>query len=136
MTSRDGLHFNRWNRQFDSDHRSARSGWESKQLYAHGLLQLPGNNRELALYATEAYYAGPGSRVRRFRIRTDGFVSVHADQIASEFLTKAFTFDGSQLNMFLTGPNGSLRFEIQDESGKAIPGYRLEEGSPLSAIRN
>ena len=45
---------------------------------AWGLLQLPGNDRELSVYATEAYYAGPGSRVRRFTFRTDGFVSVHA----------------------------------------------------------
>ena len=52
-----------------------------------GMVQLPGNNREYSVYATEAYYTGPDSRVRRFVYRVDGFVSATADSSGGRLLT-------------------------------------------------
>ena len=132
MTSRDGLSFKRWTKELipitaPKDREGNRSNYMT-----NGLLQLPGQNRELSVYATEAYYAGPGSRVRRFSIRIDGFVSVHADSMTSEFITKPFTFSGSQLKVnFLTENQGSMRFELQDDSGKPLVGYGLADCIPL-----
>ena len=45
---------------------------------AHGLVSLPGNDREWSVYATEARGEGPDTRLRRFTYRVDGFVSVRA----------------------------------------------------------
>lgn len=132
MTSRDGLHFKRWNTELipitaPKDRDGNRSNYMS-----HGLLQLPGQARELSVYATEAYYAGPGSRVRRFSFRTDGFVSVHSDETTSEFVTKPFTFSGIQLRVnFATMSSGSIRFEVQDEAGKPLVGFALADCVPL-----
>jgi hypothetical protein len=96
-----------------------------------GLLQLPGNDRELSVYATEAYYAGPGSRVRRFTFRTDGFVSVHA---AGEGMltTRPLTFEGSKLSVNLVS-KGPTRVEVQDAAGRPLPGFALDDCLPISA---
>jgi hypothetical protein len=98
-----------------------------------GLLQLPGQDRELSVYATEAYYAGPGSRVRRFTFRTDGFVSLHAGDAPGEMVTRVLTFAGSKLMLnAATGSSGSLRVELQDAAGKPLPGFALAD---CTAIR-
>ena len=72
MTSRDGLHFNRWSEAvIPEDAPEDRKGNRSNYM-TWGLLQLPGNDGEYSLYATEAYYTGPNSRVRRFTYPRDG----------------------------------------------------------------
>ena len=125
MTSRDGVNFKRWPEPLipitaPKDRDGNRSNYMTS-----GLLQLPGKPNELSVYATEAYYAGPGSRVRRFTFRTDGFVSLHAGADAGEMLTRPLRFAGKELTLnFATAKNGSLRMEIQDSDGKAIPGLR------------
>jgi len=132
MTSRDGLSFKRWSKELVPITAPKDRDGNRSNYMANGLLQLPGQNRELSVYATEAYYAGPGSRVRRFSLRTDGFVSVHADAPMSEFITKPFTFSGSQLKVnFVTRDGGSIRFEVQDDAGKPLVGYGLADGKPL-----
>ncbi|MDP6935375.1 MAG: hypothetical protein QGG40_20815, partial [Myxococcota bacterium] len=47
--------------------------WLTKLTW--GILELPGKSRELSMYASEGYYEGSDSRLRRFSYRTDGFVS-------------------------------------------------------------
>ncbi|MDZ4289689.1 MAG: hypothetical protein U0984_17115, partial [Prosthecobacter sp.] len=66
MSSRDGVNFKRWPDPLipitaPKDRDGNRSNYMTR-----GLLFLPGNDREMSVYATEAYYKGPGSRVRRF----------------------------------------------------------------------
>jgi len=97
---------------------------------ARGLLQLPGNDRELSVYATEAYYKGPGSRVRRFVYRTDGFVSAHASE--GTLVTKPFTFTGSKLVLNILS-KGETRAELQDATGNVLPGYALNDCTPITA---
>ena len=62
-----------------------------------GLLQLPGHDGELSVYGTEAYYTGPGSRVRRFAYRLDGFVALHAGSDGGEAVTRPIRFQGNKL---------------------------------------
>ncbi|MDF1746387.1 MAG: hypothetical protein P1V19_22010, partial [Gimesia sp.] len=43
-------------------------------------------------------------------------------------LTKPIIFDGSQLSInFSTSAAGGIKVEIQDEAGKAIPGFSLAD---------
>ena len=96
-----------------------------------GMVQLPGNDREYSVYATEAYYTGPDTRVRRFVYRVDGFVSVRAEE-GGELLTKPLTFSGKSLRVnYTTSGTGRLRVELQDAAGKAIEGYALDDSKPL-----
>ena len=133
MTSRDGLHFHRWaDPLIPITAPKDRDGNRSNYM-TWGLLQLPGQDRELSVYATEAYYAGPGSRVRRFTFRTDGFVSLHGDTAKAEAVTRPLRFSGKELVLnYATGAGGSLRVEIQDAAGKPLPGFALANCRPLS----
>jgi len=124
MTSRDGVLFRRWAEELipitaPKDRDGNRSNYMTR-----GLLQLPGNDRELSVYATEAYYKGPASRVRRFTFRTDGFVSVHAPGKA-ELLTKPLQFTGKTLELNV---KGNVRVEILDGNGKRV----LNESEPVT----
>jgi hypothetical protein len=134
MTSRDGLHFKRWTEPLIPITAPADRGGNRSNYMTRGLLQLPGQDRELSVYATEAYYAGPGSRVRRFTFRTDGFVSLRAAEKAGEVLTKTLVFNGEQLLLnFATAAQGNLRVEILDAmSGSAAPGFALADCQPLA----
>jgi hypothetical protein len=127
MTGRDGVTFKRWPEPLipitaPKDRDGNRSNYMTS-----GLLPLPGKPNELSVYATEAYYAGPGSRVRRFTFRTDGFVSVHADG-QGELVTKPLRFRGKELTInFTTASKGSVAIEIQDAKGQPFPGFALAD---------
>ena len=128
MTSRDGLVFKRWNEALiPEDAPEDRDGNRSNYM-TRGLLQLPGNDRELSVYATEAYYTGPDSRVRRFSFRMDGFVSVHGEAAADRLLTRPLIFKGDSLVLnFTTAEKGSLRVEVQGNDGKPLKGLSLDD---------
>ena len=133
MASRDGLHFKRWSEPVISeDAPEDRKGNRSNYM-TWGLLQLPGKNHEYSVYATEAYYTGLDSRVRRFTYRVDGFVSAHAGEQQGHLLTQPVIFKGQQLHLnLLTTESGSVAVEIQDIDGKPIPGFSLKECQRLS----
>jgi hypothetical protein len=116
MSSRDGVTFHRWNdpvipRTAPQD----RDGNRSNYL-ANGLVQLPNNDREYAVYATEAYYRGPDSRIRRFMYRIDGFVSVRGDDKGGQLTTRPLTFTGDSLVVnFATQDSGRIELDLLDE---------------------
>ncbi len=129
MTSRDGVNFKRWEEPLipitaPKDRDGNRSNYMTL-----GMLQLPGNDRELSVYATEAYYSGPGSRIRRFTFRADGFVSASTAG-KGELVTKPLTFAGTKLTLNLIS-QGETRVEIHDAGGNPIPGFALEDCAPL-----
>jgi hypothetical protein len=69
-------------------------------------------------------YLAPSGR--RYVLRTDGFVSVHAGHAGGEMVTKPFTFTGSELAInYSTSAAGSIRVEIQSPAGEPLPGYGL-----------
>jgi len=82
---------------------------------------------EMSVYVNQDY-AQKTAHLRRYSLRLDGFASVRADYDGGELLTKPMIFDGSQLSInFSTSAAGGIKVEIQDEAGKAIPGFSLAD---------
>jgi len=93
----------------------------------------PNKAGELSVYASEAYYEGPNSRLRRFTYRTDGFVSVGEGSESGEILTKPLVFAGKKLEFnFKTSTKGSIRVEVQDAKGTPLDGLTLKDSLPLT----
>lgn len=128
MTSRDGVNFKRWEEPLIPITAPKDRDWNRSNYMTIGVLSLPGKPNELSVYASEAYYQGPGSRIRRFTFRVDGFVSASAEK--GELITKPLIFDGTKLALNMLS-QGETRVEVQDEAGKAIPGFALDDCTPL-----
>lgn len=134
MASRDGTHFKRWNESFLRPGPERADAWHYGQQYVGWHLvetksALPGAANELSLYASESYWHGTGSALRRYSLRLDGFVSVNAGAAAgSEFLTKPLIFSGKKLQLnFATSAAGRIRVELQHPDGRAIDGFALDD---------
>ena len=132
MSSRDGLVFHRWTEAFMRPG-LGKHNWVYGDNYQNlGLVltksDIEGAPDEISLYATEDYFTGKGSKLRRFTIRVDGFISIFAPLTGGEVITKPFVFDGNKLIInFSTSAAGSIKFEFQDENGKVIHGYSMED---------
>ena len=133
MTSRDGRTFKRWGEAFLRPGPQATGNWAYGDNYQNwGLIEteshIPGAPRELSLYASENYWRGSGSQLRRYTLRVDGFVSMNAALSGGEFITRPLRFDGDTLLLNLsTSAAGSVRVEIQDGSGTPVKGFSLDE---------
>jgi hypothetical protein len=137
MASRDGVNFKRWNEAF------LRPGIERDGTWAYGnqyigwhLVEtksaLEGAPNDLSLYAPESFWTGTSCALRRYTLRLDGFVSVSAPMSGGELVTKPLMFKGGKLAMnFATSAAGSVRVEIQDTGGKALPGFTLDDCPPI-----
>ena len=78
------------------------------------------------------HYKHPSVHMRRMVLRTDGFVSVHADGRKGELITKPFRFQGKELVVnYATSAAGSLRVELQDRSGKPVSGHSMDKSVEL-----
>ncbi|MDB6092753.1 MAG: hypothetical protein JWM32_315 [Verrucomicrobia bacterium] len=136
MTSRDGYNFHRWDETFIRPGPERSNNWVYGDGYQSlGLIETPSEDPsappELSFYADEGHWK-EGETLRRYTIRIDGFVSVHAKQKPGEFVTPAFIFSGRTLSLnFATAAAGSLRVEVQDAAGQALPGYALADCDEL-----
>ncbi len=133
MASRDGVHFKRWNEAFLRPGIERPGTWHYGHQYigwhvVETASDLPGAPPELSLYATEGYWHGKGSALRRYTLRLDGFVSVNAGWKGGELVTKPLILDGESLSLnFATSAAGSVRVEVQSPDGEAIPGFSLDD---------
>lgn len=133
MTSRDGVKFKRWNEAF------LRPGIERPGTWAYGnqyigwnvvetKSAIEGAPNELSLYASESYWTGNSSALRRYTLRLDGFVSVNAPMAGGELITKPLIFQGNSLVLnFSTAAAGNIYVEILDLDGKVLPGYSIQD---------
>ena len=63
-----------------------------------------------------------------YRIRTDGFVSLHAGLVSGTFLTKVLERHGGNLEFNIsTSAGGAFQLEVCDENGNALPGYTFKD---------
>jgi len=134
MASRDGKLFDRWNEAFLRPGPERPEAWHYGQQYlAWHVIEtksaLPGAAHELSLYACESYWHGEGSKLRRYTLRLDGFVSVNAPASdGNELITKPVTFEGSSLSLnFSTSAGGDIRVELQQPEGSRIEGFTLDD---------
>ena len=72
--------------------------------------------------------AQPTAHLARYSLRLDGFGSARAPYEGGEVITKPLRFKGGRLSInYSTSAAGSVRVEIQDEAGSALPGYTLAD---------
>ena len=129
MSSRDGVRFRRHLEAFLRPGRDRNNWTERNNAIAVGLV--PTAADELSLYWIENY-RHPSCRLRRGTLRLDGFVSAHAGYSGGELLTHPLRFKGKNLLLnYATSAAGSIRVEVQEVNGEAIPGYTLEQSPEL-----
>ena len=96
--------------------------WSNRANYV-ALNLLPTGPQELSIY----HRSGD-----RYVLRTDGFISIHTGSQEGELLTRPLRFSGAQLLLnHSTSAAGGIRVEIQDATGKPLPGFRLEDAITL-----
>ena len=66
-------------------------------------------------------------------LRRDGYVSLDAGEQTGHLVTLPVRFQGEKLSVNMATTKGSLRVELQDAAGKAIPGFTVADCKPLSA---
>lgn len=130
MSSRDGVNWDRtfleaWVRpDLDMHNWTQRSN-----MPATGIVQT--DPYELSMYISE-HYEWPDNRLRRLTMRPNGFAAVHCGVQGGEFTTRSLIFTGKNLYLnYATSTAGSIQVELQDSSGKPIPGYSMADMSPL-----
>jgi hypothetical protein len=92
MSSRDGLTFHRWPEAFIRPGPRQRESWVYGDNYPFwGMIETPSATEdappELSLYATEGYWEGISTEIRRYTLRIDGFVSLQAPLAGGEVVT-------------------------------------------------
>ncbi|MEM7474562.1 MAG: neutral/alkaline non-lysosomal ceramidase N-terminal domain-containing protein [Planctomycetota bacterium] len=134
MTSRDGVHFNRWSdpvvpRTAPQDRNHNRSNYMT-----WGMFQLPGKPEEISVYATENYYEETPGRLRRFVYRTDGFVALRANQQGA-MTTRPLKYNGGNLRLnYKTRDTGTLVVEVLDQSGKVVGVSKKMSGDSIDEL--
>jgi len=104
--------------------------WVSRSNYP-ALNVVQTSPTEMSIYVNQDY-AQPTAHLHRYSLRLDGFTSLSAPYIEGEVLSKVFTFSGKELEInYSTSAAGELKFEIQDEHGRPIPGYTMDDSDTI-----
>jgi hypothetical protein len=100
--------------------------WHDRAIYVAPHVLKTGDG-EMSLYTVQNYRA-ESIHVRRFTLREDGFVSVHASAERGALITKPLVFEGNRLEInYSTSAAGAVRVELQDAAGKPVPGHAAED---------
>jgi hypothetical protein len=70
-------------------------------------------------------------RTARATFRKDGYVSLDAGKEAGEFVTKLLQSNGTELRLNVAAKSGAIRAEMQNASGKPLPGFTLADCKPI-----
>jgi hypothetical protein len=130
MSSRDGVTWDRpfleaWMRPGPDE----RNWTDRSNMPAWGIVETaPG---EWSMYISE-HYRWPDNRIRRLVFPRHRLASFHAGARGGEFTTRPLTYRGRELVLnYATSAAGSVQVEIQDETGRAMPGFGAADMSPL-----
>lgn len=138
MSSRDGVTFKRWLEPVIPESAPQDRGGNRSNYMAWGLVELPDSPQHYSVYASEAYYTGSDSRLRRFEYRKDGFVSIRGGAQGGELLFKPFVLGDLAERLVLnckTAEGGTLRVALQTVDGKPLAGCELENCTPITGDR-
>jgi hypothetical protein len=120
MSSRDGIRWKRWDEVFISPGIEREYNWVYGDGYpALGMIETPGglpySPSELSMYIPENHWSMKPTKLRRYTIRMDGFVSFHAPYGARKIVLKPIVFEGSSLSVnFATSAAGFIRIRLSD----------------------
>lgn len=133
MTSRDGQSFRRWDEAFLRPGPQTEGHWIYGDNYStYGLWETKsstlGSPSEISMHYAEYAWLDDDHQSRRYTIRLDGFVSLHAPLAGGEFTSKPLRFSGKKLEInYATSAAGSVRIEIQDAEGEPLPAFSLDD---------
>jgi len=137
MVSRDGIRFRVWPESFIRPGLRLHDGWFYGDNYqSWGLVETRGpfedSPPEISVYVSERGAQEGGTVFRRHSLRIDGFASIQAPLAGGEVVTKPIVFDGKRLAINVsTSAAGTVRVEIQDAAGQAIPGFALADSHEI-----
>ena len=131
MTTRGGTHYDRTFMEGFVRPGMGPLNWITRTNYAlDGIV--PTGPSEVSIYVNR-HVGHPSWHIRRYTLRTDGFASVNARYEGGEMVTKPFPFVGKELAInYSTGASGSIRVEIQDASGRPLPGHALDDSVEMA----
>ncbi len=126
MSSRDGLHFDRSFMEAFVRPGLDQNNWHERGIYMErGLIET--SPTEISIYGMENSKL-ESVNIRRYSLRTDGFVSVDAGYGGGEFTTRPLVFEGNELELnYSTSAVGSVQVEVQDVDGTPVPGRTLDD---------
>ncbi len=134
LTSRDGETYDQTFRESLVPPGLRPEEWISRSNYP--LLNLVQTGPEEMSFYIQHDYGAPSAHVRRYSWPLDRIASVSAGFEGGEFVTRSLVFEGGRLHLnFSTSAVGSIQVEIQDEAGKPVPGFALEDSTPLLGNR-
>jgi hypothetical protein len=134
LTSRDGETYDQTFRESLVPPGLRPEEWISRSNYP--LLNLVQTGHEEMSFYIQHDYGAPSAHVRRYSWPLDRIASVSAGFEGGEFVTRPLVFEGGRLHLnFSTSAVGSIQVEIQDEAGKPVPGFALEDSTPLLGNR-
>lgn len=122
MTSRGGLTYDRTFMESLIRPGIGKGGWANRANYAALGIHQTGPH-EMSILLTGG---------RRYTLRLDGFASVNAPFAGGELVTKVLRFTGRELEInYSTSAGGQIRVELQDETGRPLPGFALSDCVPI-----
>ncbi len=130
LSSRDGLHFDRSFMEAFVRPGADPANWHERGIYMErGLLHT--SPTQMSIYGMENWRL-PSVAIRRYSLRTDGFVSVCGGYGGGTFKTVPVTFSGAELELnYSTSAVGHVKVELQDASGMPIPGFSFDDSQEL-----
>ena len=119
MTSRDGVHFTRYDEAFIRPGAEHGTNWVYGSCYPTvGIVETSSAvkadcDREWSMFCYENHMSGQATQIRRYALRQDGFCSMHAGEQEEILVTKPFVFEGKKLYANLSSSAwGYLYFEL------------------------
>lgn len=137
MSSRDGHRFKFWDEAFIRPGPCNRDRWVyGDNFQSLGIVETRSANArassrdagptELSMYVNESFWRQ--CKLRRYTLRLDGFVLIHAPLSGGEVITKPLVMRGKALTLNLaTSAAGSIQVEIQASDGKLTGGFAIAD---------